>query len=88
MPISINFDLPGPSSSQHRQLPPQLVQFGSEGLLLIELQGALEVEGDKNGQLVGKLCVDPATVSTQAVEYECRRRRVTLGIVRRTSRRS
>ncbi|KAI0773503.1 Ctf8-domain-containing protein [Fomes fomentarius] len=61
MLIPIHFDLPGPSSSQHRQLPPQLVQFGSEGLLLIELQGALEVEGDKNGQLVGKLRVDPAT---------------------------
>ena len=63
MLININVDLPGPSSPPRRQLPPQLVQFGTEGLVLIELQGALDVEGSKDGQLVGKLCVDPATVS-------------------------
>lgn len=62
MLISVNVNLPDPGS-QRRPLPPQLVQFGTEGLVLIELQGALEVEGDKSGQLVGKLRVDPATVS-------------------------
>ncbi|RPD54117.1 hypothetical protein L226DRAFT_617229 [Lentinus tigrinus ALCF2SS1-7] len=60
MLIDINIDLPGPSSTR-RQLPPQLVQFGTEELVLIELQGALEVEGNKDGQLVGKLRVDPNT---------------------------
>ncbi|KAI0751887.1 Ctf8-domain-containing protein [Daedaleopsis nitida] len=61
MLIHVNVDLPGPSSPPRRQLPPQLVQFGTEGLVLIELQGALDVEGSKDGQLVGKLRVDPAT---------------------------
>lgn len=65
MLINVNVDLqvPGPSAPPRRQLPPQLVQFGAEGLILVELQGALEVEGNKDGQLVGKLRVDPATVS-------------------------
>ncbi|KAI0701529.1 Ctf8-domain-containing protein [Cerioporus squamosus] len=58
MLIDINVNLPGPSQ---RPLPPQLVQFGTEELVLIELQGALEVEGNKDGQLVGKLRVDPNT---------------------------
>ena len=63
MPIPINIDLPGPSTPRRPQLPAQLVQFGTDELLLIELQGALEVEGNKDGQLVGKLEVDSATVS-------------------------
>ena len=63
MLIDINVDLPGPSSTTRRPLPPQLVQFGTEELVLIELQGALEVDGNKDGQLVGKLRVDPNTVS-------------------------
>ncbi|KAI0077062.1 hypothetical protein K474DRAFT_1621797 [Panus rudis PR-1116 ss-1] len=41
--------------------PPNLVQFGTDEIVLIELQGSLEVEGDHNGQTVGKLTVDPAT---------------------------
>ncbi|KAI0766196.1 Ctf8-domain-containing protein [Trametes elegans] len=61
MLIPVNVNIPGPSSPPHRKLPPQLVQFGSEELVLIELQGALEVEGNSESQLVGKLRVDPAT---------------------------
>ncbi|KAI0352434.1 hypothetical protein OH77DRAFT_1409171 [Trametes cingulata] len=61
MIIPINVNIPGPSSPPTRRLPPQLVQFGSEELVLIELQGALDVEGNKDNQLVGKLRVDPAT---------------------------
>ncbi|KAI0637494.1 Ctf8-domain-containing protein [Trametes polyzona] len=61
MLIPINVNIPGPSSSPQRQLPPQLAQFGSDELVLIEMQGALEVEGNKDQQLVGKLRVDPAT---------------------------
>ncbi|KAI0640642.1 Ctf8-domain-containing protein [Trametes meyenii] len=53
--------MPGPSSSSEKKLPPQLVQFGTDELVLIELQGALEVEGSKDSQLVGKLRVDPET---------------------------
>ncbi|TFK83324.1 hypothetical protein K466DRAFT_266811 [Polyporus arcularius HHB13444] len=61
MLIDINVNLPGPSSPKRRPLPPQIVQFGTEELVLIELQGALEVDGNKDGQLVGNLRVDPNT---------------------------
>ncbi|KAI1790664.1 Ctf8-domain-containing protein [Ganoderma leucocontextum] len=61
MLIPINIDIPGPSTPRRPHLPPQLVQFGTDELVLIELQGALEVEGNKDGQLVGELEVDSAT---------------------------
>lgn len=59
MLINVNIAL---SEAGKQRLPPQLVQFGSEGLVLVELQGALEVEGNKDGQLVGVLRVDETTV--------------------------
>lgn len=62
MLVEINVNLSRLSSS-HRQLPPQLVQFGTDEIMLVELQGALEVEGNQDGQLVGKLRVDPSSVS-------------------------
>ena len=63
MLVAVNLKLSGPSSLAPPRLPSQLVQFGSEGLVLIELQGALEVEGAKDGQLVGKLRVEDNSVS-------------------------
>ena len=62
MLITVNVAIPGPSSDPRRKLPPQLVQFGTDELVLIELQGALDVEGNKDGQLVGKLRINPGTV--------------------------
>ena len=70
MLIDINLDLPGPSSTTRRPLAPQLVPFGTEELVLIELQGALEVEGNMDGQLVGKLRVDPSTVSSSISTHQ------------------
>ena len=52
MIIPLNVALKGHS---RRTLPPQLVQFGSDELVLIELQGTLDVEGEMEGQFVGKL---------------------------------
>ena len=60
MIIPINIAVSGSSS---QPLPPQFAQFGTDELVLIEMQGKLEVEGDMNGQYVGKLTVDPGTVS-------------------------
>ncbi|KAH9949995.1 Ctf8-domain-containing protein [Amylocystis lapponica] len=60
MIISINIPILDPSSSRPT-LPPQLIPFGSDEVVLIELQGTLEVEGVKEGQTVGKLSVDTAT---------------------------
>jgi len=39
-------------------LPPQLAQYGTDEVVLIELQGSLEVGGETAGQLVGKLDLD------------------------------
>ena len=61
IPINLHPE-PSPSSSSTCTFPPALAQFGSEGLVLIELQGSLEVEGDNIGQTVGKLSVETSTV--------------------------
>lgn len=55
------------AGSSSRLLPPQFAQFGADEVVLIEMQGALEVEGDSSGQFVGKLTVDPETVSCRRV---------------------
>lgn len=60
MIIPINITQAGTSSLKN--LPPQLAQFGTDELVLIELQGALEVEGDGQGQVVGKLSIDASGV--------------------------
>lgn len=44
-------------------LPPQLARFGTDEVVLIELQGALEVEGETADHLVGKLDLESDPVS-------------------------
>jgi len=39
-------------------LPSALARLGSSEFFLLELQGELEVSGDKHGQLVGRLTID------------------------------
>ena len=39
-------------------LPPALARLGSSEFFLLELQGELQVTGDKNGQLVGRLTIE------------------------------
>lgn len=56
------------ASDNGATFPPQLAQFGSEGLILIELQGKLDVAGENDGQIIGTLRVDEATVVTPSVE--------------------
>lgn len=43
-------------------LPPQFAQFGTDEVVLLELQGSLDVAGSKEGQHVGKLSIDNTTV--------------------------
>ena len=58
VPISIS-----PAGSSATRLPPQFAQFGTDEVVLVEMQGALDVEGSLNGQMVGKLTIDTETVS-------------------------
>lgn len=44
------------------KLPPQLADLGNGHLVLIELQGSLEVQGSTDAQFVGTLTFDPKTV--------------------------
>ncbi|KAJ7168560.1 Ctf8-domain-containing protein [Mycena filopes] len=63
MIISITFPSSS-SSSTAPHLPPALAQISHSELVLIELQGALEVEctsdRERDGRLVGRLCIDDA----------------------------
>ncbi|KAI0312935.1 Ctf8-domain-containing protein [Amylostereum chailletii] len=47
-----------PRDKDTGSFPPALAQIGSSELVLIELQGDIEVEGNRRGQTVGKLTVD------------------------------
>ncbi|KAH9957417.1 chromosome transmission fidelity protein 8 [Russula dissimulans] len=49
--------LPAQPSPDAPVLPPALASLGSSELFLLELQGELEVSGDKHGQLVGRLSI-------------------------------
>ncbi|VDC07551.1 unnamed protein product [Peniophora sp. CBMAI 1063] len=42
-----------------QSLPPTLANIGTSEVALVELQGELEVEGDKSGQVAAKLTLDP-----------------------------
>jgi chromosome transmission fidelity protein 8 len=59
MIIPVNINLPSSSSDTTRtKLPPSLAKLGdanADEVVLIELQGLLEVEGSKDKQLVGTL---------------------------------
>ena len=55
-----------PPSGDGRKLPPQLANLGNGDLVLIELQGTLEVQGSTDSQFVGTLEIDPKTVCTLA----------------------
>jgi chromosome transmission fidelity protein 8 len=46
------------SSTTTATLPPALAQLGSSEFFLLELQGDLEVCGDKSGQPIGRLTID------------------------------
>ena len=50
-----------PSENPYK-LPPQLAKLGNDEIVLIELQGSLDVEGTPDGELVGTLEIDPKTV--------------------------
>ncbi|OCH84087.1 hypothetical protein OBBRIDRAFT_742189 [Obba rivulosa] len=58
-----------PVGSTSRTFPPQLAQFGTDELVLIDLQGFLDVEGDKQGQAIGKLRVDDGTKPTLLIGH-------------------
>lgn len=58
------------SSSSTAHLPPQLAKLGNDELVLIELQGSLDVEcndsSERDGQLVGKFRLDEGSVSARS----------------------
>jgi chromosome transmission fidelity protein 8 len=70
MIIPINIPEP-PSSAQ--KLPTQLAKLGSDEIVLIELQGSLDVESvndsARDGQIVGKLHLDDSIVSVNLFPY-------------------
>ncbi len=67
----IPIDIPVPSTS-NRKLPPTFAKVSHDETVLIELQGALDVESshesERNGNLVGKLSIDEAMVRVAYVD--------------------
>lgn len=51
-----------PPSNESRKLPSQLADLGNGNVVLIELQGSLEVQGSTDSLIVGTLEIDPKTV--------------------------
>ncbi len=54
----IPLTLPSGPSTNASTLPPALAQLGSSELFLLDLQGVLDVTGDKRSELVGRLTID------------------------------
>ena len=65
MIIPVNFSA-NASKASSSKLPPQLAKIGTDEVVLIELQGSLHTEGDRNGELIGILRIDEK-VSIQSV---------------------
>lgn len=63
----ISITLPDPTSNSNPKLPPTLAKISHDEIVLIELQGALDVgdmhPSERNGKFVGKLSVDDGLVS-------------------------
>ncbi|THH32253.1 hypothetical protein EUX98_g1954 [Antrodiella citrinella] len=57
----IPVNLTSSSSSSGGSLPPQLAPFGSDELILIEMQGTLETDSKRAGMMVGTLDIDDRT---------------------------
>ena len=51
----IPINIPSSSRFDNNTLPPPLARIGTDELVLIELQGSFQTEGDRSGQLVGHL---------------------------------
>lgn len=68
----IPITLPPPSLSNPK-LPSGLAKISHDEVILVELQGSLEVEcnhpNERDGQLVGKLKIDDLTVSYKLLLY-------------------
>ncbi|KAH8117932.1 hypothetical protein DFH11DRAFT_1699199 [Phellopilus nigrolimitatus] len=54
----IPINLPAHTTKSSNKFPPQLAKLGTEEVVLIELQGAFQVEGDKSGQLAARINVE------------------------------
>lgn len=68
MLIPITLPAPGASATTHPKLPTALARIAHDELVLIELQGALDVElthlRERDGRFVGTLSIDDAAVRT------------------------
>ena len=59
-----------PKTDAGPALPSALARLGSSEFFLLELQGELEVSGDKHGQLVGRLTIDDATDGKVRISFK------------------
>ena len=55
--MQIQIRLPAEVGPSQHPLPPSLAKIGENETVIIELQGSIEIEGDKSGELIGNLDV-------------------------------
>jgi chromosome transmission fidelity protein 8 len=70
----IPLTFPSSSNGVYPKLPPTIAKVSHDEIVLIELQGVLEITGsekDKEGQLVGMLTVDEGLVSPPSSPETC-----------------
>ncbi|KAG8920471.1 hypothetical protein FRC03_010493 [Tulasnella sp. 419] len=60
-----------------QQLPPILANLGSNEVVLIELQGSLELEGDRTGEIVGDLSLEIPARPTLSIGHHLLEGKVT-----------
>jgi len=53
--MQIQIRLPAEVGPSHHALPPMLAKIGANETVIIELQGSIEIEGEKSGELIGNL---------------------------------
>ncbi len=66
MQVSITFAKP---EAGLRSFPPQLAKLGSDEIVLVELQGELEVQGEKAGGVIGTLSMKNAVSKLLDVNF-------------------
>lgn len=55
--MQIRIRLPAEVGPSQHPLPPALAKIGASETVIIELQGSIELEGEKSGELIGNLDV-------------------------------
>ena len=69
--MQIRIRLPAEVGPSQHPLPPSLAKIGANETVIIELQGSIEIEGEKFGELIGNLDVTNIVCSMYFYWFIC-----------------